>query len=99
MSAQIPTESLSLVALQVLERLEWAVAPRGVLSPEVARLRMQMRAAGYHPDRPYGVEALATVVTVDTARLRAVLTGRAPMDYRIPRERLARTLGVEAVGR
>ncbi|MEU7384751.1 hypothetical protein AB0A91_33220 [Streptomyces sp. NPDC042207] len=66
---------------------------------EVLRLRMQMRAAAYNPDRPNEVEALACVATIDTDRLKAVLTGRAPLDHRIPRERLAEVLGVQKVGR
>ncbi|MFJ4550333.1 hypothetical protein ACIP4X_14065 [Streptomyces sp. NPDC088817] len=66
---------------------------------EVLRLRMQMRAANYNPDRPHEVEALACVATIDTDRLKAVLTGRAPLDHRIPGERLAEVLGVREVGR
>ncbi|MFJ2733703.1 hypothetical protein [Streptomyces sp. NPDC087317] len=66
---------------------------------EVLRLRMQMRAAAYNPDRPNEVEALACVATIDTQLLAAVLTGRAPLDHRIPRRRLAEVLGVQEVGR
>ncbi|MFJ2568159.1 hypothetical protein ACIO02_35440 [Streptomyces sp. NPDC087568] len=68
-------------------------------TPAVLRLRMQMRAAAYNPDRPNEVEALACVATIDTQHLKAVLTGRAPLDHRIPRQRLAEDLGVQEVGR
>jgi hypothetical protein len=58
---------------------------------------MQMRAAHYNPDLSHSVEALACVAAIDTARLAAVLTGNAPLDWRIPQRRLAEILGVEAV--
>lgn len=93
-----PTAPLDAVAQQAIERLEWAFAPRDTLTPDVLNLRMQMRAAHYNPDRPNEVEALACVATIDTARLAAVLTGRAPLDWRIPRDSLARTLGVTRIG-
>jgi hypothetical protein len=67
------------------------------MSPAVLRLRMQMRAAHYNPDLSHSVEALACVAGIDTARLAAVLTGTAPLDWRIPQRRLAEILGVEAV--
>lgn len=57
-----------------------------------------MRAANYNPDLPHHVQALACVVTIDTARFAAVLTGRAPLDWRIPRERLTHTLSIAATG-
>jgi hypothetical protein len=67
-------------------------------SPEVLRLRMQMRAANYNPDLPHKVRALACVATIDTEYLAAVLTGRAPLDHRIRPENLARVLGVDTIG-
>lgn len=90
------TEPLSVFAAAVLERLEWAFAPRA-MTPAVLRLRTAMRAAHYNPDLPHEVEAFATYVTIDTTYLTAVLAGRAPIDYRFPRERAARTLGIKAV--
>lgn len=60
----------------------------------VLRLRTQMRAAGYNPDRTNQVAALACVAVIDTDRLIAILTGRALLD-RISQRRLAATLGVQ----
>ncbi len=68
------------------------------LTPEVLRLRMQMRAADYNPDLPHQVEALACIATINTQLLMAVLTGRAPLDWRIPRDSLAQVLGVDRIG-
>lgn len=90
------TEPLSVFAAAVLERLEWAFAPRA-MTPAVLRLRTAMRAAHYNPDLPHEVEAFATYVTVDTTYLTAVLAGRAPIDHRFPRQRVAHTLGVKVV--
>ncbi|MFF9632943.1 hypothetical protein [Streptomyces fradiae] len=91
------TEPLSLTAAAALERLEWAFAPRGPITPTVLRLRTAMRAARYNPDLPHQVEAFATIATIDTPYLRALLTGRAPLDRRLPRHRVAQALGIKAV--
>ncbi|MGW1492589.1 hypothetical protein [Streptomyces sp. NPDC002402] len=64
------------------------------LSPAL-RLRTHARAAGYNPDQPASLAALACVAGVDTERLAAAFTGRAPLD-RQTATRLARTLGVQA---
>lgn len=57
------------------------------------RLRMQVREAGYNPDEPAAVEALAAVAGVETAHLVAVFAGRAVLD-RLTRSRISRTIGV-----
>ncbi|MFJ2399786.1 hypothetical protein ACIOUE_00680 [Streptomyces xanthochromogenes] len=88
------SEPLGSLASAALERLGWAFAPR-VMTPGVLRLRSAMRAADYNPDLPHQVEALATVVTIDTRYLKAVLTGRAPLDLgRLRSGRLSEVLGV-----
>lgn len=61
----------------------------------VMQLRTHARAAGYNPDQPAALAALACVAGVDTERLAAAFTGRAPLD-RQTATRLARTLGVQA---
>ncbi|MEV5977520.1 hypothetical protein [Streptomyces sp. NPDC052114] len=79
-----------------MERTHQSPAPPP--PPEVLRLRTQMRAADYNPDQPHKVSALACVIGVDTHRLTAVITGRAPLNHRIPREHLARVLADAATG-
>lgn len=64
------------------------------VTPAVLRLRTQMRAADYNPDQPHHVDALACVLGITTAQLAAVLTGRSPLDWRIPRRQLTKTLGI-----
>lgn len=68
------------------------------LTPEVLRLRMQMRAARYNPDLPHEVQALETVAGIWPGLLADVIAGRAPLDHRIPRQTLDRVLSVAATG-
>lgn len=71
--------------------------PVPAVDRRVLRLRTHMRAAGYNPNQTHGVRALADRVGIDRDRLTAVLTGRAPLDHRIPQRRLADALGLQAV--
>jgi hypothetical protein len=66
--------------------------PVPAIAREVLRLRTTMRAAGYNPDQPHKVEALATIVGIDTRRLADVLVGRAPYGQHIPTGRLTQAL-------
>jgi hypothetical protein len=74
-------------------RAELAVQPNRRPSPAVLRLRTAARAQGYNPDQPDAVAALGTVAGIDTDRLTAVLTGRAPIPHPY-RGRLHRALGL-----
>ncbi|MGW2223837.1 hypothetical protein [Streptomyces formicae] len=94
-----PTAPLPQPARDALARLESAFRPTPTPSPAVLRLRMQVRAAGYNPDRPHEVSALACVIGVDTVRLADVLAGRSALGWLVSRRVLAEALGVEAVGR
>ncbi|MFD7066092.1 hypothetical protein ACFV97_02525 [Streptomyces sp. NPDC059913] len=75
-----------------------AAQQRTRITPDVLRLRMQMRAAGYNPDLPWKVRAVETIVTIYPGHLADVVRGQVPYDGRIPRERLTRTLSIAATG-
>ncbi|WP_063735601.1 hypothetical protein [Streptomyces sp. RTd22] len=65
------------------------------LAPHVQGMRTAAHAAGYDPDQPDQLAALARAVDIDTDQLTAALTGRAQLGG-VDETRLARALGLAA---